>query len=136
MSSMNVISLVGNVGGNVHSNETKTGKKVANFSLATSRGFGENQTTDWHNIVVWEKLAETAEKYIKKGAKIGIVGRLGYEKFTNKDGVETTKAVITAHDLSLLSPKSESAPPADEKPPRKSRKPTNTLPADDDSLPF
>lgn len=99
---MNVTTLTGNVGKDPEIKTfPDTGRKQAIISLATkrrsSRRAGEDETTDWHRVVVNDtKLVETyVEPYVRKGALIGITGELTYEKFRPKDaaGIEQDREV-------------------------------------------
>ena len=81
MGSLNKILLIGNVGRDPEIRLSKNGDSMATFSLATSYGYksaegDRDQSTEWHRIVMWRKLAEQAEKYVKKGRKLYIEGRL------------------------------------------------------------
>jgi len=91
---LNKIILIGNVGQDPDIRVTQNGAKLATFSLATSESWktktGERKdSTEWHRIVIYnEKLAEIAEKYIKKGTKLYLEGSMHYRKFTDNDGKE------------------------------------------------
>ncbi len=113
---MNKAILFGNVGQDPTIRTTPGGKKVASFSLATSKrskdreGNSITQAT-WHNIVAWEKLAELCEKYIKKGSSLIIEGEIIYRKYDDKDGIERNITDIVAHELHFAgAKKSESKP--------------------------
>ncbi|MCA9496798.1 MAG: single-stranded DNA-binding protein [Nanoarchaeota archaeon] len=79
---LNKVHLIGNLGNDPELKEFESGQKVATFSLATiekwkNKQSGEVETkTTWHNIVVWGKVAETVHKYLKKGNKIYIDGKI------------------------------------------------------------
>lgn len=88
---MNKAILFGNVGKDPEVKRLESGKIVAKFSLATNKTYsnsaGEKITeTSWHNIVLWGKLAETAEKYVKKGNSLIIEGEINYRSYENKEG--------------------------------------------------
>jgi single-strand DNA-binding protein len=88
--------------------------KVATFSLCTGGKYKTNDgreidDTAWHNIVAWRNLAELAEKYIRKGSQILVIGRLTYRKYTGNDGVERSVTEIIADKIELCGAK-ESAP--------------------------
>ena len=121
---MNKSILHGNVGKDP---EVKTigESKVAKFSLATNKTFknasGEKETkTEWHNIVLWGKLAELAEKYVTKGSQLIVVGEITYRSYTNKDGATVYVTEIIGNEMHFTGnkeakePKAE-APKADEK---------------------
>lgn len=103
----NSIQLLGNLGKDPEVRQTNSGKKVANFSLATSEKIGDTTYTDWHDIVAWEKLAEVAEKYLTKGSKIFVQGRLKYQEY-EKDSVTIRKAVIVVGSFKMLDSKKSS----------------------------
>ena len=89
--SVNKVELNGFVGANPEIIETKNGGKFARFSVATSENYknrdGEWITdTTWHNIVAWNKIAETIEKHIKKGTRLSLMGKLVNRNYTGKDG--------------------------------------------------
>jgi len=85
---------------------------VAKFSLAISRYTkvkGERkEETDWYNIVAWRKLAETCEKFLHKGSKVYIEGRLELRKYVGNDGVQRTSVDVIASDMQMLDPKDSS----------------------------
>ncbi|MDE0780273.1 MAG: single-stranded DNA-binding protein [Alphaproteobacteria bacterium] len=101
--SVNKVILVGNLGRDPELRSMQSGDKVCNLSVATSerwkdRNSGEMQEkTEWHRVVVFDqKLAEVAEKYLKKGAKVFLEGQLQTRKWTDNSGVEkyTTEVVL------------------------------------------
>ena len=113
--SVNSVHLIGNVG-KIETREVGSGMKVANLSLATtekgyttSSGVEKPEKTQWHNLTIWGKTAEVAEKYITAGSKIYVSGKLVYEQYENKDGVKMTAAKIEVERLELLGSKKESS---------------------------
>ncbi len=103
-SSLNKVTLIGNVGKDPEIRFMPDGSKVASFSLATSEVWKDKTTgerkdkTEWHRIVAFnDRVAELAEKYIKKGSKLYIEGQLQTRKWTDSTGVErtTTEIVIS-----------------------------------------
>lgn len=81
---------------------------VAEFSLATNRA--SKDETDWHNVKIWGKQAQIACDYVRKGHLVGIIGRLEYEKWTDRtSGENRSKPVIVADRLQLLTSKKEAA---------------------------
>jgi single-strand DNA-binding protein len=87
---MNKVFLFGNVGKDPEVKTLESGKKIAKFSLATS-SFSKDKDgnkvtqTEWHNIILWEKLAELAGSYVKKGSSVIIEGEIRYRQYTDKD---------------------------------------------------
>jgi single-strand DNA-binding protein len=105
--SINKVILVGNVGRDPDVQTTNGGTKVAHISLATSRRVPRNGTfedrTDWHRITLWDKLAQVAEDYVRKGDRLYIEGRIEYDSF-EKNGVTIPTAAVTARELVMLGP--------------------------------
>lgn len=91
---MNKVILMGNLGGDPELRTTPAGKAVAEFSLAT-QGVGKDAPSDWHKVTVWEKTAEFASKYLSKGSKILLEGRIKYETY-EKDGEKKYMTRIVA----------------------------------------
>ncbi len=102
--SVNKLILVGNVGRDPEIHETKTGKKVAHFSLATNRFPNEEgeERTDWHRLTLWGKLAQFAEDYVKVGDRIYIEGRVEYDSY-ERDGVTIPSSEVIVRELVMLS---------------------------------
>ena len=102
MSSLNKVTLIGNLGKDPEVRFMPNGGAVANITLATSENWKDKQTgekkekTEWHRIVMFGKLAEIAGEYLKKGAKIYVEGSLQTRKWTNQQGQDqyTTEIVI------------------------------------------
>lgn len=108
---LNKIMLIGNLGRDPELNVTQEGTPVTKFSLAVSRSYksksGDTKDeTEWFNIVAWEKLAETCERYLHKGSKVYIEGRLQTRKYTDRNGVERTAIDVIASNMEMLTPKS------------------------------
>jgi single-strand DNA-binding protein len=108
MASVNKIILIGNCGRDPELRYLPSGKAVANISLATTSNYkdkntGEKvETTEWHRVQFFDKLAEIVGEYVKKGSPLYVEGRLKYGKFTNKDGVEVPTCDIIATEMQLL----------------------------------
>lgn len=106
--SVNKVILVGNLGKDPEVKYTPSGVPVAKFSLATNERYkdkaGEWQDrTEWHSVVVWQRLAEIVGEYVKKGSKIYIEGRLQTSSWEDKQsGEKKYRTEIIAHDLVLL----------------------------------
>src|SRR6056297_942425 len=115
---MNKVILIGNVGADPEIRETKAGKLVASFSIATNKKIRGEQQTEWHRITCWEKKAEVVENYVRKGDRIAIEGEIRCGTYTDKDGIERNTTDITAYQIELLS----STPTADnQRPTRQDR---------------
>ena len=108
MASVNKVILVGNCGRDPEIRYLPSGQAVANVTLATSsrrkdKNTGETiEDTQWHRVTFYDRLAEIAGEYVKKGRPIYVEGRLKYGKFTNKDGVEQNTCDIIATEMQLL----------------------------------
>src|SRR5512136_1735945 len=108
--SINKVILVGNVGKDPVVRYFDKGVAKASFPLATSEAYTNQQgetitTTEWHNIVLWRALAEVAEKTIKKGSQVYIVGKIKTRSYVDKDGVNKYITEILADTLLLLEKK-------------------------------
>lgn len=115
---MNKIMLIGNVGKDPEVKYVEQGVAVARLSLATTeRGYAlPNGTqvpdrTDWHNVILWRRLAEVVEKYVHKGDKLYIEGRVRYTTYDDKRGVRHNMTEIWADSMEMLSPKTQSTTP-------------------------
>jgi single-strand DNA-binding protein len=111
--SVNKVILVGNLGKDPEVKYTPSGTPVAKFSLATNESYKDKngqwqERTEWHNIVVWQRLAEVVGQYVKKGSKLYIEGRLQTSSWDDKEtGQKKYKTEIVAYDLVLLSGRGE-----------------------------
>lgn len=108
--SINKVILVGNVGKDPVVRYFDKGVAKATFPLATSETYTNQQgetitSTEWHNIVLWRALAEVAEKTIKKGAQVYIVGKIKTRSYVDKDGINKYITEILADTLLLLEKK-------------------------------
>ncbi|MGC1390227.1 MAG: single-stranded DNA-binding protein [Bacteroidales bacterium] len=108
--SINKVILVGNVGKDPVVRYFDKGVAKATFPLATSETYTNQQgetitSTEWHNIVLWRAMAEVAEKTIKKGSQVYIVGKIKTRSYVDKDGVNKYITEILADTLLLLEKK-------------------------------
>ena len=152
--SVNKVILLGNVGKDPEIRSTPGGTMVANFSLATSDRYQDQQgnwqdRTEWHNLVAFKRTAEIVRDYVKKGSKLYIEGRIQSRSWDDKDGLKHYKTEIIVNDLSLLSGRDEgsggysrgasaSAPAAsyDQRPPAGQDDLTQSTEISDDDIPF
>lgn len=108
MASVNKVILVGNCGRDPEVRYAASGMAVATVSIATSskrkdKASGEMiEETQWHRVTFYERLAEIAGEYLKKGGSVYIEGRLKYGKYTDKDGVERNTTDIVVSEMQLL----------------------------------
>ncbi len=107
--SVNKVILIGNLGKDPEVRHLENGAVVANFSIATSEVYTDKSTgekkeiTDWHDIVVWRGLAEVAEKYLKKGYKVYIEGKIKKRSWQDKENITRYTTEIIADELNILS---------------------------------
>jgi len=105
---INKVILVGNIGKDPETRYMPNGKAVTNFSVATSeswtdRSSGDKQErTEWHNIVLFEKLAEIAAEYLRKGSQVYIEGSLRTRKWQDKEGKDRYTTEIVGRDMQML----------------------------------
>ena len=119
MASVNKVILVGNCGRDPEIRYLPSGQAVANVSVATSsrrkdRNTGETvEDTQWHRVTFYDRLAEIAGEYVKKGRPIYVEGRLKYGKYTDQSGVEKNTVDIVATELQLLGGREGMGGPSD-----------------------
>lgn len=106
----NRVQLIGNLGAAPEVKNLDNGNKMARFTVATSDNYtnkkGEKvNETQWHNIVIWGKLASIAEKYLEKGSQVVIDGKLTTRNYTDKEGVKKYFTEIVANELLLMDKK-------------------------------
>ncbi len=111
--SVNKVILIGNVGKDPDVRYLDTGVAVATFSLATTdraytlqNGTQVPERTEWHNIVLWRGLAQTAEKYVRKGDKLYIEGKIRSRFYDDQNGIKRTIVEIFADNMEMLTPRS------------------------------
>lgn len=154
--SVNKVILIGNLGADPEIRYLEGGSSVARFNIATSESYtnkmGERvEQTEWHRIELWDRLAQIAEKYLRKGNSVYIEGKIRSENWTDKEGQQRTGITIRANNMTLLgSPNSGGGEgnytaPATGTPSRSAAetpRPTDPVPptmaagGDDDDLPF
>jgi single-strand DNA-binding protein len=109
--SLNKVTLIGNLGNDPEVRSTTGGNRVATFSLATSRSWNDaagskQEKTEWHRCVVWNtkssQLADIVERYVKKGDKIYVEGRIEYRQWQDKDGQTRYSTEINVRELIML----------------------------------
>ena len=108
---VNKVILIGNLGQDPESRAMPSGKAVTNLRIATSETWRDKQTgemkeqTEWHTVVMFDRLAETAKDYLRKGSKVYIEGRLRTRKWQDKNGQDRYTTEITANELQMLDTK-------------------------------
>ena len=109
--SLNKVTLIGNLGNDPEVRATNGGNRVATFSLATSRSWNDQsgakqEKTEWHRCVVWNtkgsQLADIVDKYVKKGDKVYVEGRIEYRQWQDKEGQTRYSTEINVRELLML----------------------------------
>ncbi|MDA0793469.1 MAG: single-stranded DNA-binding protein [Bacteroidetes bacterium] len=138
---LNKVMLIGHLGDDVKMHYFEGGGSIGRFPLATNESYvnksnGEKVTnTEWHNIVVRNKAAEVCEKYLSKGDKIYIEGRIKTRKWTDDEGKDRYSTEINVNEFTFLSTKKETA--AGEAPASSSSTSlVDSPPPEEDDLPF
>lgn len=109
--SINNVIIIGNVGQDPTIKNLSEETKVANFSVATSENFKDKQgnkstSTEWHNVVCWNKLASICEKWVKKGQQIYISGKLKTRSYEDQNGTKHYITEIFANSIQMLGKRS------------------------------
>src|SRR5436190_115456 len=109
----NRVQLIGNLGNKPEIKKTENGKKLAQFSLATSENFrnskGESvKETQWHRLIAWGKVADVAEKYLDKGKAVAIEGKLVSRSYNDKEGKKKYISEVQVNEVLLLGAKQSS----------------------------
>jgi single-strand DNA-binding protein len=148
--SVNKVLLLGNLGADPELRYTPSGQAVANFNLATSERVQKDgnweDRTEWHRVVVWGKLAERCNEYLKKGSSVFLEGRIQTRKWQDREGADRYTTEIVAFSVQFLSRINEGGgggggrPPhpadtVDSNPPAAAPA-TKTSGGDDDDFPF
>lgn len=145
---INKVILIGNLGGDPEVRYTPGGSAVTTVSIATSDGWKDKDSgemkerTEWHRVVFFNRLAEIAGEYLKKGSKVFVEGRLQTRKWQDKDGNDKYTTEIVAGEMQMLDSKGGSAN-YDDSAPRSSSSSSSAAPAPagmddrfDDDIPF
>ena len=116
--SVNKVILIGNLGKDPDVRHLENGASVANFPIATSENYKDRKTgekvsqTEWHNIVVWRGLADIAERFLKKGDKIYIEGKLRTRSWQDQEGNNRYTTEVIADNLTMLGKSAENSNPS------------------------
>ena len=108
MASVNKVIIVGNVGRDPETRRLPSGDAVTNISIATTDRYRDKQSgemrenTEWHRVAFFGKVAEVAEKYLKKGSQVYVEGRLRTRKWTDQSGQEKYSTEIVAETMQML----------------------------------
>lgn len=112
---VNKVIIVGNLGQDPEVRFMPNGSAVANFTVATSETWKDKQTgeqkekTEWHRIVIYQRLAEIAGEYLKKGSKVYLEGRLQTRKWQNQQGADQYTTEIVANEMQMLDSRGQGA---------------------------
>jgi len=105
MSTVNKAIIIGFLGADPELRHTQSGKAVAELRLATNEKFGDIESTEWHRVILWEKTAEVAAKYLNKGSQVYIEGRIQTRNYEDSDGVKRYITEIVASRMQMLGAK-------------------------------
>ena len=107
--SVNKVILIGNLGRDPEIKKLENGATLASFSMATSESYTDKvsgkkiENTDWHDVVLWRGLAELAEKFLKKGMKIYVEGRLKKRSWQDREGNTRYNVEVIGDEMTILS---------------------------------
>ncbi len=145
---INKVILVGNLGADPDTRYMPSGKAVTNIRIATSESWKDRQTgdqqerTEWHTVVLFDKLGEIAAEYLRKGSQVYIEGSLRTRKWQDKEGKDRYSTEIVARDMQMLGgrggggggePRAARSAPAEE---RSAPAPAADVGEFDDDIPF
>lgn len=143
MASVNRMILLGNVGKDPELRYTPSGKAVCSLSVATSRSWKDKESgqkqeeTEWHRVAFYERLAEIAGEYLRKGSPVYVEGRLKTRKWQDKEGRDCYTTEVIAESMQLLGNREQQErQPELQKPAKAAAKPKGGFDDIDDSIPF
>ena len=142
--SLNKVMLIGNLGDDIKMHHFEDGGCIGRFSIATNENYTNKQTgekvinTEWHNIIVRNKAAEICSKYLKKGDKVYVEGKLKTRKWQGEDGIQRYSTEVHVNEFNFLNNKSELDPSVNPKESESSLPQTNNenTTSQIDDLPF
>ena len=111
---VNKVLIIGNLGSDPEIKYTKAGDPVANLSIATSESWKDKNSGDlqekveWHRVVMFSRLAEIAEQYLKKGSKVFVEGKLQTRKWQDQEGKDRYTTEVVAKEMTMLDSRSTS----------------------------
>jgi single-strand DNA-binding protein len=139
MASVNKVILVGNLGRDPKTSVGSSGKSYCRFSLATTDKFKDEERTEWHNIVLFDRLAEIADQYLRKGRQVYIEGRIQTRKYQDKEtGQDRYMTEIIGQTMQMLGnrPAGEDYEARPAAQPRQAARPAQARPAPPGQNPF
>lgn len=107
---------IGNLASDPESRFTTNGKNVASFTVCCDSGYGDNKKTEFVRCIAWEKLAEIATNYLKKGSRCMVQGSMQTRKWQDKEGTDRFSTEIIVRELKLLSPRGDGSHGAESDP--------------------
>ncbi|MGC9200236.1 MAG: single-stranded DNA-binding protein [Acidobacteriaceae bacterium] len=112
MAGVNKVILLGNLGKDPEVRYTPSGKAVARLAIATSERYKDKEgntqeRTEWHNVTLWDRQAEIAGEYLRKGSQVYIEGRIQTEKYTDKEGIERYATKVIGDRMTLVGSRRE-----------------------------
>ena len=138
--SVNKVILVGNVGADPEVKYLDNGVAVCRLSLATNETYARNEEkvtqTEWHRLVLWRKLAEIAEKHVKKGDLLYVEGRIRSNSWEDKDGIKRYTTEIFVDSFKFIGNKGDKEGSIVDVPVKTQAAVTNTAEEETDDLPF
>lgn len=129
---MNRATIIGNLGADAEMAYTSNGRAVANARVATSERWKDSQgnqqeSTEWHRVTIWGKLAESTTEFLTKGRQVMVTGKIRTRSWNDRDGNKRWTTEIHASELKLLGSRSSNSAPTQE---------SNEAPMDESSVPF
>lgn len=139
---INKVILIGNLGQDPETKVMSSGDSVSNLNVATDESYKDKNTgqivpkTEWHRIVMYRRLAEIAQEYLKKGSKVYIEGKLQTRKWQDQSGADRYTTEIVAFEMQMLDSKGEGQARPQQQP-QPQQAPSQAAPVDDfEDLPF
>lgn len=134
MAGVNKVILIGNLGIDPEVRTLESGTKVARLSVATSETYTNKdgariEETEWHSVTLWRNLAEIAEKYLRKGNKVYLEGRLRTRSYTDKQGIQKYTTEIVCDNMQMLGGGGPGSDTRSERSEPSSSEPTGNRPA-------
>ncbi len=139
---MNRAIIIGNLTKDPESRTTASGVSVCSFTVAVNRGFGDKKDVDYIPVVAWRGLAENCGKFLAKGRKVGVSGRIQVRNYETSNGERRYVTEIIADDVEFLTPKGEGGARMQDVPPPPDDaglfgdEPDDFEPLDDEQMPF
>ncbi|MFQ5747478.1 MAG: single-stranded DNA-binding protein [Gemmatimonadota bacterium] len=114
--SLNKAMIIGNLGADPEIRSTPSGTRVATLSVATSRRWNDRsgqqqEKTEWHRVVAWDRLADICERFLKRGDRVYVEGSIEYRQWEGQDGQTRYTTEIRAREMIMLGGRGEGAPP-------------------------